>query len=152
MPRKRGAEAAERPTIGVPGRSKNPGQDSAAQRNDGDETPKKPSTASWRKLTDDDKAAMRVVLKADRALFVKLYPAVAPNQRHLMADLTGRRDAGTTTSTAPAGPSTASRGMSPDEQRLLSDKYRKEGMSLEDAINRAYSEAKASERSARGQA
>lgn len=105
-----------------------------------------------RKLTDDDKAAMRVVLKADRALFAKLYPAVAPNQRHLMADLTGRRDAGTTTSTAPAGPSTASRGMSPDEQRLLSDKYRKEGMSLEDAINRAYSEAKASERSARGQA
>ena len=105
-----------------------------------------------RKLTDDDKAAMRVVLKADRALFAKLYPAVAPNQRHLMADLTGRRDAGTTTTTAPAGPSTASRGMSPDEQRLLSDKYRKEGMSLEDAINRAYSEAKASERSARGQA
>ena len=105
-----------------------------------------------RKLTDDDKAAMRVVLKADRALFAKLYPAVAPNQRHLMADLTGRRDAGTTTSTAPAGPSTASRGMSPDEQRLLSDKYRKEGMSLEDATNRAYSEAKASERSARGQA
>lgn len=103
-----------------------------------------------RKLTDDDKAAMRVVLKADRALFGKLYPAVAPAQRHLMADLTGRRDAGTTTSTAPVpeGQRTGG-GMSPGEMRALSDKYRKEGLSLEEATNRAYSEAKAAERASR---
>ena len=102
-----------------------------------------------RKLTDDDKAAMRITLKADRALFAKLYPAVAPAQRHLMADLTGRRDAGTTTSTAPAPEGQRTGGMSPGEMRALSDKYRKEGMTLEEATNRAYSEAKAAERASR---
>jgi len=102
-----------------------------------------------RKLTDDDKAAMRITLKADRALFAKLYPAVAPAQRHLMADLTGRRDGSTTTSTAPAPEGQRTGGMSPGEMRALSDKYRKEGMTLEEATNRAYSEAKAAERASR---
>jgi hypothetical protein len=44
-----------------------------------------------RKLTDNDKLAMRVVLKSDPALFAQLYPAVAASQQHLMRNLTGGR-------------------------------------------------------------
>lgn len=101
-----------------------------------------------RKLGDDDKAAMRITLKADPVLFAKLYPAVAPAQQHLLADLTGRRTERTTTTTA--GSQTGNAVMGAEEMRVLSDKYRREGMSLEDATNRAYREAKAAARAANG--
>lgn len=50
-----------------------------------------------KKLTDDDKAAMRITLKSDPALFGRLYPVVAPGERPLLQNLTGSRTPGAAT-------------------------------------------------------
>ena len=44
-----------------------------------------------KKLTDLDKTSMAIVLKADPATFDKLYPRIAPNQQHLLRNLTGQQ-------------------------------------------------------------
>lgn len=44
-----------------------------------------------KKLTDADKVAMLIVLKAEVKTFDTLYPKVAPNEKHLMRDLTQAR-------------------------------------------------------------
>lgn len=44
-----------------------------------------------KKLSDDDKAAMRITLKSDRALFDRLYPAVPPGQQHLLRHVASQR-------------------------------------------------------------
>lgn len=107
-----------------------------------------------KKLGDTDKAAMLIVLKADPATFERLYPPVAPNQQHLLRDLTGSRTPGGATApqtvlmggaavpvTAPGQTPQATGGasLSPNDQRLLADKLMSEKkMPRETAISYAY--------------
>ena len=83
-----------------------------------------------KKLTDDDKRAMLITLKSDAALFDKLYPAVAPQRQHLLRDLANTRP-GNAESTVP---NTAA---VPD-MKTLTDKFVKEGKSIEEAVSLAY--------------
>jgi phage I-like protein len=56
-----------------------------------------------RKLADDDKEAMLIVLKSKPDLFEKRYPKVAPDKRHLMRNLTeNSRENGAPTTTIDA--------------------------------------------------
>lgn len=47
-----------------------------------------------KKLTDDDRAAMKITLKGDPALFAKLYPRIDAGKRHLLKNLTGGEESG----------------------------------------------------------
>lgn len=69
-------------------------------------------------LSDDDKAAMRITLKADAALFGKLYPRVAPDQRHLLQPRTVGRMATAETTRAMGDGRTP--GQQPRPARVLS--------------------------------
>jgi Mu-like prophage I protein len=84
-----------------------------------------------RKLTDIDKKAMTIVLKSDPATFDALYPKVTGANKALLTTLSDK-----TGLTLAAGQLHAV----PDIV-VLTDKYVKEGMSLEDANARAYTEA-----------
>jgi hypothetical protein len=99
-----------------------------------------------KKLTDADKKAMRITLRSDAALFDELYPRVAPNHQHILRDLTGAQGVAgngqrvTMRQAAAVGAAPAA-GYG-ERVKTLTDKYRKDGLSLEDAIARASKEAK----------
>ncbi len=57
-----------------------------------------------RKLTDDDKEAMLIVLSSKPETFERQYPIVAPNQQHLLANLTDNREATTPKTTEDPAP------------------------------------------------
>jgi hypothetical protein len=82
-----------------------------------------------RKLTDVDKKAMTIVLKSDPATFEALYPKVTGEKKPLLTRLTDEK-------------LTLSKGQLVEvpDIRTLTDKYVKEGLTLEDANNRAYKE------------
>jgi hypothetical protein len=90
--------------------------------------------AETKKLSDTDKKAMSIVLKSDPATFEALYPKVTADKKPLLARLTD-----------PKLTLAAGQLREIPDIRVLTDKYVKEGMSLEDANNKAYLEASASE-------
>lgn len=104
-----------------------------------------------KKLTDDDKAAMRITLLSDKSLFDRLYPRIAPNHKHLMADLTGSRAPNGSTAPGqapmrlPVGtpPANGGGGNSTAMMLTLSAKYKKDGMTEEEAMKRAIRETRA---------
>lgn len=83
-----------------------------------------------KKLTDDDKRAMLITLKSDSVLFDKLYPAVSPQQQHLLRDVA----VGTAARASTTVPAT---NAIPD-MKTLTDKLMKDGKSLEDATSIAF--------------
>lgn len=103
-----------------------------------------------KKLTDDDKTAMKFVLRSDPTLFDKLYPRVAPNHQHLLRDLTTGRTPNGSTAPGQAKPlpvsmsSTAGAGNSQALFVTLKDKYLKDGLEPEEAFKRAIRESRAS--------
>ncbi len=95
-----------------------------------------------KKLTDLDKQQMLLTYRGDRDLFYKLYPTVAPDQRHLMRQIAPKAvrpsvEQGTTDARAIVGGG----GKNPDEMLQLADKYQQEGMSREAALSKAYNDS-----------
>lgn len=82
-------------------------------------------------LSEHDKTAMTITLKADPKLFEQLYPKVAPNQRHLMRDLTGGREPAPNTTDDPG--SIAGETVTQTAKRLMKD----EKISYADAQDKA---------------
>lgn len=101
-----------------------------------------------KKLTDADKRAMSITLRADPSLFDQLYPRIAPNHAHVMRNLSGGANAVSGTGAQPvamrqaAQVGAATSATYQDRVRLLTDKYRREGLSNEDAIAKAATEAR----------
>jgi len=105
------------------------------------------------KLSDAHRPMMVRELKADAANFEKLYPRIAPTQRHLLRDLTTYRTPGGATSsadpgarvpvTAPGATPTENGAVAPnlsfDAQRMLADRLvRDRRMTRESATSLAY--------------
>lgn len=86
-------------------------------------------------LTDANKKQMLLTLKSDAPLFDELYPAVDPSKRHLLKNISTTTSGRETTATK----ATAS---APPDMQTLTLKYQKEGLSLDDAVSRAYVETK----------
>lgn len=80
------------------------------------------------KLTDDNRKQMSITLKSDPELFEKLYPKTTPAQAHLLRRVAGQGDSRTSDVTPIP------------TIKTLTDKYLKDGKSIEEATSLAFTE------------
>jgi hypothetical protein len=99
-----------------------------------------------KQLTDANKKQMLLTYRNDRPLFDELYPMVAPDQRHLMRQIAPPAARPSPQQGAADARAIVGGGKSPDDMIQLADKYEKEGMSKEAALNKAYTESVAPKR------
>lgn len=94
-----------------------------------------------KKLSDLDKEQMLLTYRGNRELFSRLYPTVAPDQRHLMRTIAPQGVRQSQQQAEADARAIAGAGKGPDEMIQLKDKYVREGMSQEAALNKAYNES-----------